>query len=274
MSDVNSINGYTQTGTSSTSSASQTLSADMNTFLTLLTTQLKYQDPMDPMDTAEFTNQLVQYSSVEQAIQTNSKLDTLLSMSMSNLGAQAVSYIGKTAQVLGDVMPLQDGQAKAAYTLDKDVLSAVITVKDMSGKIVYSESVDTSAGTHEFNWDGKDSNGIQLEDGAYQIAVSTTVASGETEANVVTTIFGKVTGVASDSNGVYIGLGDAVTANLSDILTVRYDDYFDKNPGSGNTEESTPEGKEDGSDSIASEVTEAISNVAKTAMAAATIGLL
>ena len=274
MSDVNSINGYTQTGTSSTSSASQTLSADMNTFLTLLTTQLKYQDPMDPMDTAEFTNQLVQYSSVEQAIQTNSKLDTLLSMSMSNLGAQAISYIGKTAQVLGDVMPLQDRQAKAAYTLDKDVLSAVITVKDMSGKIVYSESVDTSAGTHEFNWDGKDSNGIQLEDGAYQIAVSTTVASGETEANVVTTIFGKVTGVASDSNGVYIGLGDAVTANLSDILTVRYDDYFDKNPGSGNTEESTPEGEEDGSDSIASEVTEALSNVAKTAMAAATIGLL
>lgn len=274
MSDVNSINGYTQTGTSSTSSASQTLSADMNTFLTLLTTQLKYQDPMDPMDTAEFTNQLVQYSSVEQAIQTNSKLDTLLSMSMSNLGAQAVSYIGKTAQVLGDVMPLQDGQAKAAYTLDKDVLSAVITVKDMSGKIVYSESVDTSAGTHEFNWDGKDSSGIQLEDGAYQISVSTTVASGETDANVVTTIFGKVTGVASDSNGVYIGLGDAVTANLSDILTVRYDDYFDKNPDSGNTGESTPEGEEDGSDSIASEVTEAISDVAKTAMAAATIGLL
>lgn len=276
MSDVNSINGYTQTGTSSTNSASQTLSADMNTFLTLLTTQLKYQDPMDPMDTAEFTNQLVQYSSVEQAIQTNEKLDTLLSMSMSNLGAQAVSYIGKTAQVLGDVMPLQDGQAKAAYTLDKDVLTAVITVKDMSGKIVYSESVETSAGTHEFNWDGKDSNGIQLEDGAYQISVSTTVASGETDANVVTTIFGKVTGVASDSNGVYIGLGDAVTANLSDILTVRYDDYFDKNPGTGDSEENKPEGEGDGdgSDSVVSEVTEALSNVAKTAMAAATIGLL
>ena len=120
MTDVNAINGYTQTGVSSTTnSASQTLSADMNTFLTLLTTQLKYQDPLDPMDTAEFTNQLVQYSSVEQAIQTNEKLDSLLSMNIQNLGAQAVSYIGKVAQVLGDVMPLQDGQAKAAYTLDK-----------------------------------------------------------------------------------------------------------------------------------------------------------
>ena len=72
MADINSINGYvSSSGSSSSSDASKQLSADMNTFLTLLTTQLKYQDPLDPMDTAEFTNQLVQYSSVEQAIQTN-----------------------------------------------------------------------------------------------------------------------------------------------------------------------------------------------------------
>ena len=71
MTDINALNGYTQSGTNSSSQqASNQLSADMNTFLTLLTTQLKYQDPLDPMDTAEFTNQLVQYSSVEQAIQT------------------------------------------------------------------------------------------------------------------------------------------------------------------------------------------------------------
>ena len=112
MTDINSINGYTQTGTSS-QVASKNLSADMNTFLTLLTTQLKYQDPLDPMDTAEFTNQLVQYSSVEQAIHTNSNLETLLSLNIANLGAQAVSYMGKVAQVLGDVMPLEGGKAKA-----------------------------------------------------------------------------------------------------------------------------------------------------------------
>lgn len=245
MTDINSINGYTQSGTSTTNSASQTLSADMNTFLTLLTTQLKYQDPLDPMDTAEFTNQLVQYSSVEQAIQTNTKLDTLLNMSMSNLGAQAVSYIGKVAQVLGDVMPMEGGHAKATYTLDKNVSSAVITIKDMSGKIVYSETAETTAGTHEFTWDGKDSDGNQLEDGAYQIVVSTTVPNGESAANVTTTIFGKVTGVASDSNGVYIGLGDSVTANLGDILTIRNDDYFDKD----NVPETPDEGEGEGGDS-------------------------
>ena len=267
MTDVNAINGYTQTGTSSTSSASQTLSADMNTFLTLLTTQLKYQDPLDPMDTAEFTNQLVQYSSVEQAIQTNSKLDSLISMSTSNLGAQAVSYIGKVAQVLGDVMPLEDGIAKAAYTLDKDVKSVSVVVKDMNGKIVYSEGGETTSGTHEFTWNGKDMNGNQLEDGAYQIVVSASVATGEASANVTTTIFGRVTGVASDSNGVYIGLGDAVTANLSDILTIRNDDYFDKDKvteGEGSTEgENDSETEEDSS--IVEEVVDGVASVASAA---------
>lgn len=275
MSDVNAINGYTQTGVSTTTnSASQTLSADMNTFLTLLTTQLKHQDPLDPMDTAEFTNQLVQYSSVEQAIQTNEKLDSLLSMNIQNLGAQAVSYIGKVAQVLGDVMPLQDGQAKAAYTLDKDVQSVTIIVKDLNGNVVYSEEGEVTAGTHEFDWDGKTAGGQQLEDGAYQIVVSAKVANGETSANVTTTIFGKVTGVASDSDGVYIGLGDAVTANLNDILTVRYDDYFDKdkddvsggdNAGGEETPgDGTGEGTEDNSG-----VTETLASVAKTAASVA-----
>lgn len=246
MTDVSALTNTVQTGISTTNSSSQTLSADMNTFLTLLTTQLKYQDPLDPMDTAEFTNQLVQYSSVEQAIQTNSKLDTLLSLNISNLGAQAVSYIGKTAQVLGDVMPLEGGKAKATYTLDKDVLANTITVKDMTGKVVYTETGKVTSGTHEFVWDGKDNYGNQLEDGAYQIVVSPKVASGETSASVTTTVFGKVTGVASDDKNVYVGLGDAVTANLSDILTMRDDKYFDKiNTGEGDAGDQNGSAKAD-----------------------------
>ena len=230
--DISSITGYASSNAQANTS-SQQLSADMNTFLQLLTTQLQYQDPLDPMDTAEFTNQLVQYSSVEQAIQTNSKLDTLLQLNVSNLGAQAVSYIGKTVQVLGDVMPLENGKAKAAYTLDKDVESVAITVKDMNGKVVYSKTGEIGKGTHEFTWDGKDSSGNQLPDGAYQIVVGTKVASGETQANVTTTVFGRVSGIASDDKNVYVGLGDAVTAYLGDILTIREDTYFDKDSASG-----------------------------------------
>lgn len=235
MTDVSGINNQAPAGASSNNSSSQNLSADMNTFLKLLTTQLQYQDPLDPMDTAEFTNQLVQYSNVEQSIQTNQKLDYLLSLNIANLGAQAVSYIGKTAQVLGDVMPLEGGKAKATYTFNKDVTSSTIMVKDMNGKVVYTADGKTTSGTHEFTWDGKDSEGNQLEDGAYQIVVSPKVPSGETNATVTTTIFGKVTGVASDNNGIYIGLGDAVTANLNDIITMREDTYFDKEPSKPDT---------------------------------------
>ncbi len=242
--DISGITGYAQSNTGSANSSRQTLSADMNTFLTLLTTQLKYQDPLDPMDTAEFTNQLVQYSSVEQAIQTNEKLDSLLSMNVANLGAQAVSYIGKTVQVLGDVMPLDGGKAKAAYTLDKDVSSVTITVKDMNGQIIYSEQGKITAGTHEFEWNGKDNNGNQLEDGAYQIGISTKVNSGEPSANVTTTVFGKVTGVASDENTVYVGLGDAVTAQLGDIVTIRNDEYFDKKVEVSGSEDSSAEAEQ------------------------------
>ena len=287
MADINAINGYTQTGSSTTTQASNQLSADMNTFLTLLTTQLKYQDPMDPMDTAEFTNQLVQYSSVEQAIQTNSKLESLLALNMSNLGAQAVSYIGKVAQCLGDVMPMENGMAKATYTLDKNVESAIITVKDLEGNIVYSEQGKITAGTHDFEWDGKDMDGNQLEDGAYQIEVTTKVANGETAATVTTTVFGRVTGVASDSNGVYIGLGDTVTANLSDILTVRNDDFFDSNKpgegdgeGEGEGEGTTPpeggdgDGEGSGEDGATETLARVLSSAAGAAARAATFGLL
>ena len=265
MTDINALNGYTQSGTNSSSQqASNQLSADMNTFLTLLTTQLKYQDPLDPMDTAEFTNQLVQYSSVEQAIQTNSKLETLLNLNMSNLGAQAVSYIGKIAQVLGDVMPLEDGHAKATYTLDKNVESAVIMVKDLDGNVVYSEQGKIVAGTHDFEWDGKDSDGNQLPDGAYQIVVSTKVGSGETSATVN-------------------GLGDAVTAGLGDILTIRDDNYFDKDEGTGD-ETTPPEGGDGGTeegdgtgeagDGAVEQASRILKNVAEAAVSAATLGLL
>lgn len=258
MVDISGITGYAQSNNTQSSSDSKQLSADMNTFLKLLTTQLQYQDPLDPMDTAEFTNQLVQYSSVEQAIQTNSKLETLLKLNVSNLGAQAVSYIGKTVQVLGDVMPMENGKAKATYTLDKNVNSTTITIKDMNGKVVYTETGKATAGTHEFTWDGKDSNGNQLPDGAYQIVVSPKVATGETAANVTTTVFGKVTGVASDETNVYVGLGDAVTAQLGDILTIRNDDYFDKveKPGDGDGDGSETPGEGDGGETEGGDNTE------------------
>lgn len=227
MADLSSIISSINTSGAETGTANKTLSADMDTFLKLLTTQMQYQDPLDPMDASEYTNQLVQYSNVEQAIKTNTKLDNLLNLSIYNLGVQASGYVGKTVQVLGDVMPLDGGVAKATYTLSKNVQECTIMVKDADGNVVYTETGDKTAGAHDFVWDGKNSAGEQMPDGAYQITVSTAVANGETEASVTTTVFGRVTGVASDDTGIYLGLGDAVTSTLDYVLTSRDEKYWD-----------------------------------------------
>ena len=139
MTDLTSILSSVNSDVNKTASASKTLSADMDTFLTMLTTQLQYQDPLEPMDATEYTNQLVQYSNVEQAIQTNSKLDNLLNMSIYNLGVQATNYVGKTVQVLSDIMPLTDGAAKATYTLNQNAESVNISVKDFDGNVIFEK---------------------------------------------------------------------------------------------------------------------------------------
>ena len=248
MTDLSSIITSVNSGVSKGTNSAQTLSADMDTFLTLLTTQLQYQDPLDPMDASEYTNQLVQYSNVEQAIQTNSKLDNLLNLSIYNLGVQATSYVGKTIQAISDVMPLEEGVSKATYTLSKNVKECTVVVKDMEDNVVYTAAGETSAGAHDFIWNGKNINGEQLPDGAYKIEVLTTVPEGEATASVTTTVFGKVTGVASDDSGIYLGLGNAMTTTLDYVVTSRNENYWDeliaevqKNNGSSSEDEGLKE---------------------------------
>jgi flagellar basal-body rod modification protein FlgD len=180
------------------------------------------------MDATEYTNQLVQYSNVEQSIQTNSKLDQLLSLSIYNLGVQATGYVGQTVQVIGDVMPLENGVAKATYNLGQNVADTGIMIKDMNGNIVYTASGETTAGNHDFLWDGKNNFGEQLPDGAYQIIINPQAISGQAAPAVTTTVYGRVTGVASDDKGIYIGLGDATTTTIDSILTSRGSGYWDE----------------------------------------------
>lgn len=254
MTDLSSIISSVNTSANKGASAGQTLSADMDTFLTLLTTQLQYQDPLDPMDAAEYTNQLVQYSNVEQAIQTNTKLDNLLNLSIYNLGVQAAGYVGKTVQAIGDMMPLDGGVGKATYTLSKNATECTVMVKDSDGKVVYSTVGENSAGAHDFVWDGKNFAGEQMPDGAYQIVVDTKVPSGETSVSVTTTVFGRVTGVASDDSGIYLGLGDAVTSTLDYVVTSRDESYWDKLIAEIKKDDSAESEKDDSVEKIISQV--------------------
>ena len=203
------------------SDASKTkLSGDLDSFLTLLTSQLKNQDPLSPMDSTEFTNQLVQFSGVEQAINTNTNLESLIGLSQASIGATAVGYLGKEIQAESATMPLQDGQAKYTYTLPKDTTKCLIVIKDASGAVVKTQQGELKAGTYHMTWDGKNTYGEQLEDGAFTLEVQATDTDGKTVEDIYTTVFGKATAVANDGDDVMVAAGP-VLFGMSYIVSVR-----------------------------------------------------
>ena len=166
------------TAASSTSDPMSQLSGNFSTFLTLLTTQLKNQDPTSPMDSNTFTQQLVMYSQVEQQIDTNDNLKTLISQGTSNASAMTTGYLGKKVSVTNGNASLTNGAASWTYNLGTASASTSLTVTNASGKIVYTGAGATTAGSNTFNWNGKDNNGNQLADGAYKLTVTAADASG------------------------------------------------------------------------------------------------
>jgi flagellar basal-body rod modification protein FlgD len=163
---------------SASGSAAQQLSGNFDTFLQLLTTQLQNQDPMNPMDSNQFTQELVEFSGVEQQIDTNTNLQSLISLTQSNAGSSAVSYLGKTVTVTNGSAPLQDGEANWTYALGADATSTSLSVTNSSGQVVYTQPGETSAGQQSFSWDGTDANGNQQPDGVYTLSVTALASDG------------------------------------------------------------------------------------------------
>lgn len=191
----------TNTQPSASAQSSARLNQDFDDFLLLLTTQLQNQDPLSPMDTNEFTNQLVQFSGVEQQIKTNSNLESLLAMQTLNMTALGVSFIGKTVEVTGDTFAMTGaGDATLSYVMPGDATAATITITDEDGKTVYSAEAEKTAGRHDFTWNGLDKNGNPVAAGNYTVTVSATNAEAQS-LNVITSVPGYVSGLESDDNG-------------------------------------------------------------------------
>ena len=166
--------------TSAASSAQQQLSSNFDTFLTLLTTQLQNQDPLSPMDSSQFTQQLVQFSQVEQQIDSNKNLESLIALTKSQGAASAVSYLGKTITVTDGTAALQNGSAQWAYALPGDATSVKLVVTDAQGHAVYVGTGETASGLHAFNWNGTSNSGDTLPSGTYKLSVTAQAADGTT----------------------------------------------------------------------------------------------
>ena len=207
--------------TSNPTNALQDLSGDYQNFLTLLTTQLQNQDPLSPMDTSQFTQQLVEFSSVEQQINTNSKLDQMIGLQSTANAYGAVGFVGTTVSANSDQLPLQSGKSRFDYQIPTTGTAATLKIMDASGNIVMVKQVDATAGTHPVTWDGTDYFGNQLPDGQYSVAVSYTDQSGNANDATITT-YGTVTSASISDGTVSLKLGD-VTIPLSDVTSISHD---------------------------------------------------
>lgn len=204
----------TTTSSSSTSSSLSSLGGNFNQFLTLLTTQLQHQDPSNPTSTDSFTAELAQFAGVQQQVETNTNLTSLISATQDNQMASAVSLIGKTTTASTSSLPLQNGSASLSFTAPQ-AGDVAIAITDSTGTVVKSETIDASVGTNTWTWDGKNNAGTQLGNGAYTVAVEGSSTDGSSVA-LSTTVTGTVTGVSKGSSGVNIDMGDA-TINMSDL---------------------------------------------------------
>lgn len=166
------------TATNNTDPALKQLSGNFSTFLNLLTTQLKNQDPTSPMDTNQFTQQLVMYSQVEQQIQSNSNLKTLIAQGQSTASQMAMDYLGKKVSIMNGQASLIDGEATWTYNLPSAAKSAKLTVTNSAGKVVYTGDAEKTVGNHNFEWDGKDNYGNEQPAGGYKLTVTAVDSSG------------------------------------------------------------------------------------------------
>jgi flagellar basal-body rod modification protein FlgD len=167
---------------SSTTGVDQTMIAsNFTTFLTLLTTQLKNQNPLDPLDTNQFTQQLVQFAQVEQQMKSNDQLTSLVTLEQSAQSTAALAYVGATVVVDGSSTQLTNSSATWTMNATKPS-AATVTIADSTGQTAYTGQFSVNAGAQNFTWDGKGNDGKQWPDGAYTMTVTGVDASGQTTA--------------------------------------------------------------------------------------------
>ena len=215
---ANVSNGLNGSGTSSTGSTT----GSFNTFLSILTTQLQNQDPTSPMDTNAFTQELVEFSGVEQQLNTNSLLQQLVNANGASGVKSLLGYVGQYVEVSSNnQMLMQNGEANFSYSLSGAAQNVSINVLDSSGKTITTLNGPTASGVNNVSWNGQDSNGDQLPDGVYTLQITATDSGGNALTVSNTQLIGKVTGVqTADSSGNDLQLGPNLVVKDSNVDAV------------------------------------------------------
>ena len=194
------------------------LGSNFNDFLHLLTTQLQNQDPTSPMDTNQFTSELVQFTGVQQEVATNSSLSQLIALQQTSQVLQSSNLVGHPVTVTSNQITLQHGSGEITFqgTGGQQVGIAIV---DASGAPIADAAVTATAGTNSWTWNGLDNNGNKVADGAYRVAVEATSANGGNPVAVPYDVVGTATGVSSNGSTSQLAIG-SLSVPFSSILSV------------------------------------------------------
>ncbi|HZS64400.1 MAG TPA: flagellar hook assembly protein FlgD [Xanthobacteraceae bacterium] len=155
-----------------------TIASNFTAFLQLLTTQLQNQNPLDPLDTNQFTQQLVQFAQVEQQLKSNDQLATLVSLQKTAQSTAALNYVGKTVVVDGATAQLTSGRAAWSFSAPRPA-TATINIKDATGQVAYSTKLTVNPGQQDFIWDGHGTDGTQWPRGSYTMSITAVDANNQ-----------------------------------------------------------------------------------------------
>lgn len=231
-------------GTSGT--ALKSLANDLDSFLMILTTQLQNQDPLSPMDSNEFTNQLVEFANVEQSINQTKSLEELIALQKTSDLTNAVNYMGKEVKVDHNEFTHSAGNERTLeYTLSEEAAAAGIFIFNESGNVVYSAPVEKKAGTHSVTWDGLDGVGNPLPSGKYHFEISAMNSNSQPLEDISYAYVGPVTAVEYGETGTTLTIGD-VAVDIGKILAVHQPTPSSTASGQTNTPDSeTPDETDD-----------------------------
>jgi flagellar basal-body rod modification protein FlgD len=196
----------TSTASATNALASQQIAGNFQSFLQLLTTQLQNQNPLDPLDTNQFTQQLVEFAGVQQQLNTNDSLATLVSLQQTSQATQALNYVGKTAVVSGSTAALAN--STATWQLSVPTASTVnVTIANSTGQTVFTGSYNASAGNNQpFEWNGQGNDGTQWPDGNYTLTATAKDGGGNTVA-ITSAIEGTVNSVDLTQSPPLLSIG-------------------------------------------------------------------
>jgi len=218
--DISGATTTTQSSSGATTSSLTATSLGKDDFLKLFVAQLQAQDPLNPMDSTNFTSQLAQFSSLEQLTNLNSSLTDMLASQTTLQNTMTTNLIGKKVLVTGNTISL-NGQADLKYSLGGDAASVTVKIYDSSGALVRTSAVSSqSAGSNSYSWDGKDQTGNALPAGQYTFTVEAANSTGQA-ISATALMTGTVTGVIYSNNVAYLTIDGTTQVQLGDIIEIQ-----------------------------------------------------